>query len=138
MPTKPTGALSPVPSPLESVHAEIGSAIAEVTVIGAFEAGYQRLEALATERPETAPGIVSALHNLRAEFTAFAAVGNGGGIADRLRRLEGEIRAGLDRPRFKLTPENQPSAFGPPPKPRPMGGRSLGVTYPYLRILGRA
>lgn len=130
--------MSKATGPLESVHDEIGSAIAELTVIGAFEAGYQRLEALAAERPEVVPGIVASLRNLREELTAFAAVGNGGGIADRLRRLEAEIRAGLDRSRFKLTPEDRPSAFGSPPAPRVLGGRSMGVTYPYLKILGRA
>jgi hypothetical protein len=133
-----TTPLTPLSSPLQTVRDELAAAIEESTPVSAFAAGCQRLEAIAAEHPEIAPGIVAALRNMRAEFTAFAAVGNGGGIADRLRKLQAEIRAGLDRPRFKLTPENQPSAFGPPPAPRPLGGRSLGVTYPYLRILGRA
>jgi hypothetical protein len=136
--SKATGPLSPVPSPLEAVRDELAAAIEGSAPVGAFAAGCQRLEALAAEHPEIAPGIVADLRNMRAELAALAATGAGGRIAERLRRLESEIHSGLDRPRFKLTPENQPSAFGPPPAPRPLGGRSMGVTYPYLEILGRA
>jgi hypothetical protein len=136
--SKATGPLNPVPSLLETARDELAAAIEQSTPGGGFAAGCQRLEALAAEHPEIAPGIAASLRNMREELTALAATGAGGRIAERLRRLEADICGSLDRPRFKLTPENQPSAFGPPPQPRPLGGRSMGVTYPYLKILGRA
>jgi hypothetical protein len=135
--SKPTGPLAPTQSPLQTVRDELAAAIEESTPVGAFAAGCQRLEAIAAEHPETAPGIAASLTNLRAEFRTFAAVGNGGAISDRLTRLENEVRAQLGRPNNIYTPiaRAKESMFPPPRPERHLGGIANPKNYPHLRLL---
>jgi hypothetical protein len=123
-----TGPLSPIPTPLEAVHDEVASAIAEATPSGAFETGFRRLQAFAMEHPEFELSIVTAVKNLREELAAFAATSGGGPrIAARLRLLENELRGRVGRPDTYTPTPPRPSAFGPSPQPGPMAGR-----YPWL------
>jgi hypothetical protein len=133
-----TTPLTPLPSPLEVVHDEVASAIDNATPTGAFEAGFRRLQALASEHPELELSIATALKNLTEELTTLAAAPGGGPrIAVRLRLLENEMRARVARPNiYTPTPQPKESAFGPAPKPRPLDGRSMGVNYPHLDSFG--
>lgn len=127
--SKTTGALAPVQSPLQTVRGDLAEAVDQATPAGALRAGIDRLEALAAEHPEFELSIAGSLKNLTEELTTLAAAPGGGPrIAERLRRLENELRARVARsPLYKPTPQPRESAFGPSPQPGPMAGR-----YPWL------
>ena len=133
---KSTGPLSPVPNPLEAVHDEVASAIANATPLGAFEAGFRRLQALASEHPAFEATIIGALKNLRGELVAFAATSGGPRIAARLGQLELEMRARVGRSPVYVPTPDRPSVFGPTPKPRVLDGRSFSASYPHLDSSG--
>jgi hypothetical protein len=138
MPTKSTGPLAPTQSPLEAVHDEVASAIANATPSGAFETGFCRLQALASEHPAFELSIITALKNLKEELMTFASAPNGGPrIAARLRQLENELHGRLSRPNV-YTPTLPPKepVFPAPVAPKHLAGIGDPRSYPWLDSTG--
>lgn len=134
--SRATGALSPIPSPLEAVHDEVASAIANATPLGAFESGFRRLQTLASEHPEFELSVIGALKNVKAELMTLAAAPNGGPRIDlRLRQLENELRSRVARPNIYTPMPSRPSAFPTPPPPKYPAGIADPRAYPALRLL---
>ena len=135
--SRPTNPLNPVDA-LSGVARDAFDAIEAAAVVGAARRGLLELEQLRTEMPHAGPQIDAGLHDLRPRLIELAARGDGKGVAAELVALKYRAQGGAILPKpYVPTVAPKESIFGPPPKPRPMDGRSMAATYPWLKVLGK-